>query len=368
MTILEDPLGTVYEGNNTGMSVSISNTLGSSQTRNLTLYQNKSNTFNVNVSIGSDTATQTLTLLANAASTITWNITIGSFTGIGHAIIRLGDTTESKVWTLTKGTTTTTSSSATTTAAGGSSGSGGTTTTTTTTTTTVRGPTGHEIQNVVRELVQRKNEEIKSLLDSKEELQTGLRIALGKELSAEIKALVAETTEKVQKNVASNRTIDVDTVNLKSTISLKVKYNGTEKINDFIIKDVIPKSFADSASKITTTAPGAIINVTKSDPEYIFTYSNTTPGEEKTITYSTNERVFTVASEYSAPIILAGSTEVYVAPTTTLPGTVTTTLGSAEKGTLTFVAAVVLILAGLVWYYRQNYGKKQPWQPAIKAR
>ncbi len=366
MTVLEDPLSTVYEGNNTGMSVSISNTLGSAQTRNLTLYQKKSNAFNVNGSIGSDTATQTLILLANDASTITWNITIGSFTGAGHAIIRLGDTTESKVWTLTKGTTTT-ASSATTTTSGGVGGASGTTTTTTTTTSTVKGPPGHEIQNVVRELVQRKNEEIKSLLDSKEELQTGLRIALGKELSAEIKAIVAATTEKVQKNIATNRTIDVDTVNLKSTVSLKVKYNGTEQVNNFIVKDVIPKSFASSASKITVTAPGAKVNVTKDDPEYLFTYPNVTPGTENTITYSTNERAFTIASEYAAPIILAESTQVYVPPAA--GGNVTTTtISQAEQVNLWFVGAVVLIIIGLAWYYRQNYSKKPPWQPSLTSK
>ncbi|MBI4167706.1 MAG: hypothetical protein HY515_02000 [Candidatus Aenigmarchaeota archaeon] len=368
MEVAEDPLGTVYEGNNTGMSINVQNSLGSSQTRNLTLYQNKSNTFVVNTSLGSAAALQTITLTAGETKSVTWNITIGSFTGAGHAIIRLGDTTESKVWTLTKGTTTTASSSATTTA-GGSSGAGGTTTTTTTTTTTVKGPPGREIQNVVRELVQRKNEEIKSLLDSKEELQTGLRIALGKELSAEIKNIVAVTTEKVQKTISANRTIDVDTVGLKSTVSLKVKYNGTEQVNNFIVKDVIPKSFANSASKITVTAPGAKINVTKDDPEYLFTYSSITPGTENVITYSTNERAFTVVSEYAAPIILAESTQAYVPPTTTLPGNATTTtLSPGEKVNLTFVGAVLLILIGLVWYYRQNYGKKQAWQPAIKPR
>ncbi|MBI4176964.1 MAG: hypothetical protein HY516_01210 [Candidatus Aenigmarchaeota archaeon] len=368
MEIVEDPLGTVYEGNNTGMSVNIQNSLGSSQTRNVTLYQNKSNTFVVNTSLGSSAAVQAITLTAGETKSVTWNITIGSFTGTGHAIIRLGDTTESKVWTLTKGTTTT-ASSATTTTSGGAGGGGGTTTTTTTTTTTVRGPPGHEIQNIVRELVQRKNEEIKSLIDSNEELQTGLRIALGKELSAEIKAIVAATTEKIQKNVAANRTIDVDTTNQKSTVEVKIKYNGTEQVNNFIIKDVVPKSFADRSSKITVTAPGAVVNVTKDDPEYTFTYSTVTPNEEKKITYSVNERVFTTIGEYAAPIMLAESTQVYVPPTTTLPGNATTTtLSATEKVNMTFVLAVVLILAGLVWYYHQNYGKKQPWQAAARPK
>lgn len=368
MEITENPLSTVYEGNNTGISINVQNSLSSSQTRNLTLYQNKSNTFAVNTSLGSAAAIQTITLSASETKPVTWNITIGSFSGTGHAIIRLGDTTSAQVFTLTKGTTTTTASSATTTTAGGSGG-GTTTTTTTTTTSTIRGPPGHEIQNVVKEIIQRKNEDIKALLEDKEELRTGLRIALGKELSAEIKAIVAAATEKVQKSVVANRTIDVDVTNQKSTISLKIKYNGTEQVNNFIVKDVIPKSFADRASKITVTAPSAKVNVTKDDPEYLFTYPNITPGSESTITYSTNERVFTIASEYSAPIILAESTQVYVPPTTTLPGNATTTtLGSAEKVSLVFVAAVVLILAGLVWYYRQNYVKKQPWQSVVKPR
>ncbi|MBI2085010.1 MAG: hypothetical protein HYT71_00685 [Candidatus Aenigmarchaeota archaeon] len=365
MDVLENPLSTVYEGNNTGISINVINNLGSSQTRNLTLYQNLSNTFVVNTSLGSDPATQTLSLSSGQTRSVVWNITIGSFTGTGHSLVRLGDTTEAKVFTLTKGTTTTVST-ATTTTAGGVGGSGATTTTTTTTTTTISGQPGHEIQNIVREIIQRNNEEIKSLIDSKEELQTGLRIALGKELSAEIKAAVSATTEKIQKNVASNRSIDIDTVNSRSSVSLKIKYNGTEQVNNFLVKDVIPKSFADSSSKITVSAPGAVVNVTKADPEYIFTYKNITPGEEKTISYSVNERAFTVSGEYSAPVILAESTQVYVPPTTQTNQT-TTTLSAAEKINLTFVLAVVLILGGIVWYYYQNHGKKQPWQSTIKS-
>lgn len=368
MDVLENPLATVYGGNSTGISVNIVNNLGSSQSRNLTLYQNLSNTFVVNTSLGSDPATQTLSLTAGQTRSVVWNITIGSFTGTGHALIRLGDTTEAKVFTLAKGTTTTTASSATTTTAGGGSGSsGGTTTTTTTTTTTISGPPGHEIQNIVKEFVQRKNDEIKSLIDDKEELRTGLRIALGKELSEEIKSAVAATTEKVEKTLAANRTIDVDVNNKKSSVSLKIKYNGTEQVNNFVVKDVIPKSFADTASKITINAPGAVVNVTKSDPEYLFTYKTVIPGEEKTISYSVNERAFTVANEYAAPVILAESTQVYVPPTTTLPANqTTTTLSAAEKVNLTFILAVVLILGGIVWYYYQSHGKKQPWQPAAK--
>ncbi len=368
MDVLESPLSTVYDGNNTGISVNVINNLGSSQSRNLTLYQNLSNTFVVNTSLGSDPATQTLSLTAGQTRSVVWNITIGSFTGTGHAVIRLGDTTEANVFTMNKGTTTTTASSATTTTAGGAGGGGGTTTTTTTTTTTLDGSSGHEIQNIVKEIIQRKNDEIKSLIDSKEELRTGLRIALGKELSEEIKAVIAATTEKVQKNMASSRIIDVDTKNSKSTISLKIKYNGTEQVNNLVVKDVIPKSFADVATKITVNAPGAVINVTKNDPEYLFTYNNFTPAEEKTISYSVNERVFTVAGEYSAPTILAESTQVFVPPTTTMPtNQTTTTLSATQKINLTFVLAVVLILGGIVWYYYQGHGKRQPWQTSLKT-
>ncbi len=373
LTVVENPLASVYEGNNTGIAINIENALGSSQTRNLTLYQNKSNTFAVNTSLGSDPATQTLSLAAGTTASVVWNITTGSFTGTGHAIIRLGDTTESKVFTLTKSTTTTASSATTTTSSGGGGGGSQTTTTTTTSTTTstIRGAPGHEIQNIVREIVQKNKDEIKSLLDSREELRTAMRTALGKELSDEIKSIVAAATEKIQKNVAANRTIDIDTINLKSVVTLKVKYNGTEQVNNFVVKDVIPKSFADAASKITVAAPGAIINVTNPDPEYVFTYSNVTPGAEKTVTYSVNERVFTIAGEYAAPVILAGSTQVYVAPTTTtVPanGTTTTLAGSVPNNTFVFIVAILLILAGAVWFYYQNYTKKPAWQPVIKGR
>ncbi len=370
LTVIEEPLSTVYEGNNTGISINVENSLGSSQTRNLTLYQNLSNTFAVNTSLGSDPSTQTLSLSAGETKAVTWNITIGSFSGAGHAIIRLGDTTSSKVFTMTKATTTTTASSATTTTSGGSGGSSATTTTATTTTTVADHAPGHEIQKIVQDIVQRKNDEIKSLIDDKEELENGLRIALGKNISEEVKAIVAAATEKVQAQIIVNRTIDVDTINSKSYVTLKVKFNGTEQVNNFIVKDVIPKSFADAASKITLTAPNAIVNVTNPDPEFLFTYATILPGAENTITYSVNERVFTILGEYSAPIILAGSTQVAPANDTTSGNTTTTTTMSAAKGaennTLVFIIAIVLIFGGAFWFYMQNYAKKQPWQPVSR--
>lgn len=364
LTVIEEPRSTVYEGNNTGISINVENSLTSSQTRNLTLYQNLSNTFAVNTSLGSDPATQVLSLASGQTRSIVWNITIGSFSGAGHAIIRLGDTTSSKVFTLTKGTTTTTASSATTT----TSGSGGSSATTTSTTTTTLN-TGHEIQKIVQDIVQRKNDEIKSLIDSKEELKTGLKIALGKNISDEVKAIVAATTEKIQKQIVVNRTIDVDTINLRSSVILKIKFNGTEQVNNFIVKDVVPKTFADRASKITLTAPNAIVNVTNPDPEFLFTYATLLPGAENTITYSVNERVFTILGEYAAPIILAGSTQTAPASNITSPNATTTTtvpVGGGENNSLVFIVAIVLVLGGAFWFYMQNYAKKQPWQPMAK--
>ncbi len=368
MNVLEEPLSSVYEGNNTGISINVINSLSSSQTRNLTIYQNKSNTFAVNTSLGSDAATQLLSIAASQTRSVVWNLTIGSFSGTGHILIRLGDSTEAKVYTLTKASAGG-GSATTTTLSSGSGGSGsGTTTTTTVTTTTLK---THEIQNIVKEIVNRNKEELKALLEQKEELQTGMRLAIGKELAPAIKEAIAATSEKVVKNLNATKTIDVDLVAKTSKIEVKIKYNGTERVKNLIMLDVVPKSFANNSKYITVVAPtGVTINVTKSDPEYIFTFPSFDPNSEKTVSYSVNERVYTASPEYSAPAFLAESVE-----NVTVVGnaTTTTTVGGGLLGGkpgdlawLIVVVAVLLIGGGGALYYYNTYGKTRPWQIPLK--
>ena len=137
--ILENPPSIVYEGQNAGITIDLINSHSAIQTRNLTIYENKSNTFSVNESLGSDTATQTIILFPNDHSVITWNVTIGSFTDAAHVLIRVGERLEAHVFYVTKATTITTTTTTSTT----------TTLPTTTTTTTKPGGeiTGAATQN-----------------------------------------------------------------------------------------------------------------------------------------------------------------------------------------------------------------------------
>lgn len=367
MNVLEEPLSSVYEGNNTGISINVINSLSSSQTRNLTIYQNKSGTFAVNASLGSDVATQLLSMAASQTRSVVWNLTIGSFSGTGHILIRLGDNTEAKAYTLTKSTAPG-GSATTTTLGGGSSGSGGTTTTTASTTTTTLKT--HEVQNVVKEIVNKYKEQLKTLLEQKEELQTGMRLAIGKELAPAIREAIAATSEKVIRNLNATKTIDVDLTAKVSKIEVKIKYNGTERVKNLIMLDVVPKSFANNSKYITVVAPsGVTINVTKADPEYLFTFPSLEPNSEKTVSYSVNERVYTASPEYSAPAFLAESVE----NVTVVGGNVTTTtvggglIDIGAGGSNLLIAVVVLLIAGGgAWYYYNKHGKKQPWQIPLR--
>lgn len=359
-TSVEGPSGSYYNNNSLfGVVVNLQNILTSTQSRNVTLWFSTS----TGLTVSGDPQSAVISLPAGTTQKV-WNVTVTSSaaTGSDTAYVRVGDSSQALSYSFTI---TTTSSGATTTTGGGSSGSGGSTTTVSTTTTTIR---THEIQTIVKEIVNRNKEELKTLLEQKEELQTGMRLAIGKELAPAIKEAIAATSEKVVRNLNATKTIDVDLAAKTSKIEVKVKYNGTERVKNLIMLDIVPKSFANNSRYITVVAPsGVIINVTKSDPEYLFTFPSFDPNSEKTVSYSVNERVYTGSPEYSAPMFLAESVE-----NVTVGGNATTTtvggglLGGSGGLTWIIALAVLVIIGGGVWYYYKNYGKKQPWQISLK--
>jgi hypothetical protein len=169
---------------------------------------------------------------------------------------------------------------------------------------------GRTIHSVVQQIVKRTTSQIKDLIEQKAGLKEGLSLAIGKELSEAIKAIVAEATQKVQDNVEFNRSLELDKDLNKSSLVLKLKYKGTERVKKFIVHDVIPKSFSNSSATITVTASGANITVIVTDPEYLITYNTLEPNEEKTITYSVNKLVDgSVINSTSSPNIFAESLE-----------------------------------------------------------
>ncbi len=358
-TSVEGPSGSYYNNNSVfGVVVNLQNILGATQSRNVTLWFSAEG-----FTVGGDPQRAIVSLPSGTTQKV-WNVTVPSAvsTGTDVAYVRVGDSSQAISYSFTI---TTTSSSATTTVAGNSGSSGGTDTSTTTST-TIR---THEVQYVVREIVNKYMAQLKTLLEQKEELQSGMRLAIGKELSPAIKEAIAANSEKVIMNLNATKTIDVDLVALTSKIEVKIKYNGTQRVKNLIMFDVVPKSFATASAYITVSAPtNTTINVTKTDPEYLFIFPSFDPNSEKTVSYSVNERVYTGSPEYSAPIFLAEALEnvtvVGNATTTTLGGGLIN-IGSIDKNLLIAIVAL-LVIAGGAWYYYNLHGKKSPWQISAK--
>jgi hypothetical protein len=105
----------------------------------------------------------------------------------------------------------------------------------------------------------------------------------------------------------------------RSTLTEKIKYNNsaTNVANNFLIYDSIPKAFAQNTSVITVSAPGATYEIVEADPSYVFNYAEMSPGDEVTITYTTNKKV-------NSSVIDSFSTEAYAQLFVTPPAQVCT--------------------------------------------
>jgi hypothetical protein len=79
--------------------------------------------------------------------------------------------------------------------------------------------------------------------------------------------------------------------NRTSTMETRLAYSGTQRANNFMFYETVPKEFARHADNITITSPGAVAEILEYDPEYLFTYSQLNPGDEITITYSVDSSV-----------------------------------------------------------------------------
>lgn len=97
----------------------------------------------------------------------------------------------------------------------------------------------------------------------------------------------------------------------KSKLRLELKYNGKEKVINFMVYDRVPKSFANSSDEIRVIAPNANISVIEKDPEYLFTYPELNPGDEISIEYEVEgERNSSVIEETYLEVYAEGLEEV----------------------------------------------------------
>ncbi|MCK5452644.1 MAG: hypothetical protein KAI51_04345, partial [Candidatus Aenigmarchaeota archaeon] len=90
----------------------------------------------------------------------------------------------------------------------------------------------------------------------------------------------------------------------KSYMRMSMKYEGNETVTGFVIYDIVPKSFAQSAKDIKVTAPGAEVLVVEDDPEFAIIFSSLSPGETINIDYE-------VDAEVDADVVSSFSAEIY---------------------------------------------------------
>ena len=133
-------------------------------------------------------------------------------------------------------------------------------------------------------------------------------------------------------------------------------------MEDLVVYDIVPKTFADSSDDITVETAGVVYIVVK-DPEYAVKFPVVNPGDELSIAYSRDSEISFDVSTLSTPTLVAGNLrEVSVTPTTTptsVPATTTTikqaVIPGAEFPWLWIIAIIVIIIVVAYWLYNQGY-------------
>ncbi|MBW6462224.1 MAG: hypothetical protein K0B07_04215 [DPANN group archaeon] len=134
-------------------------------------------------------------------------------------------------------------------------------------------------------------------------LQTALETALGKDIMAQdIINDMMRISESITTQIDMNRQINVGSS--QSNMQTSIKYKGKEKMTNFILYDVVPKSFALSAKDIKVTAPGARVEIVEDDPEFAIIFDTVSPGDILIIDYE-------VAAAVDADIVSSFTSEVY---------------------------------------------------------
>ncbi|NIP40611.1 MAG: hypothetical protein GTN39_03755 [Candidatus Aenigmarchaeota archaeon] len=121
-------------------------------------------------------------------------------------------------------------------------------------------------------------------------LQTAIEKVLAKgKLSENAISNLIRLSNSITSNVEVTRNFKAE--GGKSELSMRMKYKGDRKVENFVVHDKIPKTFASSSDNVTVTAAGAKIEIVEKDPEYIFLYSGMNPNQEIIITYSVDQEV-----------------------------------------------------------------------------
>ena len=136
---------------------------------------------------------------------------------------------------------------------------------------------------------------------------TKLKLALenvwgNKNMSQDAIDNMMRISEAISSQISMEREINV--ASGKSNMHTSLRYNGKNQIKDFVLYDIVPKSFAQSAKDITVTASGARVEIVEDDPEFAIIFDTVSPGETLFIDYVVN-------AEIDADIVSSFTSEVY---------------------------------------------------------
>jgi len=91
----------------------------------------------------------------------------------------------------------------------------------------------------------------------------------------------------------------------RSEFTIRMRYTGDRSLNNFIVHDKVPKTFAQDADNLTVNAPGAKVEIAEKDPEYVFLYETMSPEQEIMITYSVVKEVSTSVIDEAESFVYA---------------------------------------------------------------
>lgn len=139
-------------------------------------------------------------------------------------------------------------------------------------------------------------------------LQTAIQKVLGK---ANMNQNAFQNLMRLSESITSETDVNknMEASQTRSNVTMTVKYRGQKRVKNFMLHEKVPKAFAQSASDITVTAPGATYEIAEEDPEFVFLYPEVSSGETLIITYSVDGEVDTSALDSTETVLYAESYE-----------------------------------------------------------
>ena len=134
-------------------------------------------------------------------------------------------------------------------------------------------------------------------------LQTALGTALGTgKMDQDAINNMMRISASITSQIGMDRQINVSSG--QSKMQTSIRYDGNKKMTEFVVYDIVPKSFALSAKDITVTAPGARVEIVEDDPEFAIIFDTVSPGDTLLIDYE-------IDAEIDADIVSSFTSEVY---------------------------------------------------------